>query len=646
MAQNENISLSLANLIDILNKAQSVDLRYGVYDTEEDALDAMALYGLDGRQVAVYSDKVNGKVKLYLYNQVEHKLEPGGDIEAIDVSYDDTTTQLGVDNTQEAIETIVRRGILKLEESLVFEVGYDKQFTSISSAVDKALEYYPNLDYKITILIDEAFEVGESLHYTGLDLSHIVFTTIGEIILTTTPTAVGSANPVFYFNSCWLPAFNNFKIINSDSLTTSNIVGLRTAACTSGHITNSEWLKFSTCLWFEQTSNFYIENSTVKPFRNTTIRRGVRMQNSHIDIRSINVDTYSDDVYVDSTQNVAIESSSSSTLHIRQQGGVTAINGSFNIGIKIDSGSQVTLTGITEFNIDGEYDVRLNGGNFYNAVGAPIGNDIIVNIPYNIITKSGFALKTSKPIPYSFDGTDYILDYIKADEGEEFIVTVDEDGKLKSEAKTTKTSELTNDSGFITSSDLSRSSEIPSGSPTLTTPSQVNVYYFSGSALKDFILPKPSEASGKEIIIINKGTANAIGHSWDNSPSILILNKLDFAQQSETKPNNIGKFISDGSIWAYETVNNFESIAVEGKTVVMTVLPDGTPQAEETQELWVYDDTLTGYDLADLQETYPTSSGHMQGFEVRCRLMTPPTTYRKESENDSQWIKTEHTNVT
>lgn len=83
MAQNENISLSLANKIDILNKTQSFDARYGVYDTEEDALDAMALYGLDGRQAAVYSDKVNGKVKLYLYNQVEHKLEPISNFEEL-----------------------------------------------------------------------------------------------------------------------------------------------------------------------------------------------------------------------------------------------------------------------------------------------------------------------------------------------------------------------------------------------------------------------------------------------------------------------------------------------------------------------------------------------------------------------------------
>lgn len=76
MAQNENISLSLANKIDVLNRSQSLDARYGVYDEESDALGAMLAYGADGRQVAVYTDKVNGKTVVKVYNEVLHQLEP------------------------------------------------------------------------------------------------------------------------------------------------------------------------------------------------------------------------------------------------------------------------------------------------------------------------------------------------------------------------------------------------------------------------------------------------------------------------------------------------------------------------------------------------------------------------------------------
>jgi hypothetical protein len=86
MAQNENITLSLGDKIDILNKTQSLDARYGVYDSEIDALVAMQNYGLDGRQVAVYTDKPNGKVRLYLYNGVLHQLEP---ISGVEVEWGD-----------------------------------------------------------------------------------------------------------------------------------------------------------------------------------------------------------------------------------------------------------------------------------------------------------------------------------------------------------------------------------------------------------------------------------------------------------------------------------------------------------------------------------------------------------------------------
>lgn len=101
-----------------------------------------------------------------------------------------------------------------------------------------------------------------------------------------------------------------------------------------------------------------------------------------------------------------------------------------------------------------------------------------------------------------------------------------------------------------------------------------------------------------------------------------------------------------GGTPAEPIVERLSAIAEPEKTIVPTILEDGTMQGEEIQELWVYDDTLTGYNLSELQAEYPTSAGRLQGFEVRCRLMTPPTTYRKESVNDSQWIKIELENVT
>src|SRR5690606_31901899 len=126
---------------------------------------------------------------------------------AENISFDDTTTQLGETNVQSIIEAIVRRGILKLEENLVFEVGYDKQFTSVSSAIDKALEYYPNETYTVTILIDEGFEIEENLSYVNTDFSHIILSTTGEVTVGASLTG-----RLFEFENCWLPIIRGFEI--------------------------------------------------------------------------------------------------------------------------------------------------------------------------------------------------------------------------------------------------------------------------------------------------------------------------------------------------------------------------------------------------------------------------------------------------
>lgn len=99
MAQNNNITLSLGDKIDILNKTQSVDARYGVYDNESEALLSMDSYGLDGRLVAVYTDKINGKVKVYIYNQVLHQLDPIDD-QSLALTIEQVRTN---DNTVEGV---------------------------------------------------------------------------------------------------------------------------------------------------------------------------------------------------------------------------------------------------------------------------------------------------------------------------------------------------------------------------------------------------------------------------------------------------------------------------------------------------------------------------------------------------------------
>jgi hypothetical protein len=206
---------------------------------------------------------------------------------------------------------------------------------------------------------------------------------------------------------------------------------------------------------------------------------------------------------------------------------------------------------------------------------------------------------------------------------------------------------LNSSSGLTRDEDVVFVGTIPEGvTTTLTAPAQTNLYVYSGASTKNVVLPSPNQFNGREIVIVSKGDGIVRVHSHDDSPIILDINAGEFGPQAIIASKNKGGLTTDGSSVFFDTVNSFASIAQEGKTIVVTVLPDGSLQGEEIQDLWTYDDTVTGYDLAGLQSAYPTSAGYLQGFEVRCRNTTPPTVYRKDSENDSIWTKIELTNVT
>lgn len=51
-------------------KFSSLDPYYGPYDTIAAALIYMRQIGANGKQAAVYFDKPNGKVKLYVYSAI------------------------------------------------------------------------------------------------------------------------------------------------------------------------------------------------------------------------------------------------------------------------------------------------------------------------------------------------------------------------------------------------------------------------------------------------------------------------------------------------------------------------------------------------------------------------------------------------
>lgn len=87
------------------------------------------------------------------------------------------------------------------------------------------------------------------------------------------------------------------------------------------------------------------------------------------------------------------------------------------------------------------------------------------------------------------------------------------------------------------------------------------------------------------------------------------------------------------------TLEKISSLAQEEKTVVVTVLPDGTMVGEPIMEYMVYDDEILGLvSLAFIAAKYPTSQARLRGFTVVCRNANPPCYYRKDSDNDELWV--------
>lgn len=326
--------------------------------------------------------------------------------------------------------------LVKLEEDMTFTVGVGKDFETIEEAIDQALNYYPNADYKITILIDEGYEINANIFYQGLDFSHIIIKTTG--VITVNPALI--EEDVFRFENCWLPMFDEFYINGPSSLR---------------------------LFYFKTSFASLIRNSKISGFRASVTYQGVfsaRIEGSIIEVPAIN-DSYGINVqnsYVRLDSDTQIVSLNTDNLNLTtygafsNSGSVLSMSGAPVLGNfrRALWAQNATITSSTQTLEAREHHLFVDRG--ATIINRNTGT-LTSNVPLNTLSGKGIILNENKPNPIDFNGTDYILDYIKAPSGQEYNVTVDDTGKLKSEPKPTiptKTSDLTNDSGFITSSDL------------------------------------------------------------------------------------------------------------------------------------------------------------------------------------------------
>ena len=125
---------------------------------------------------------------------------------------------------------------------------------------------------------------------------------------------------------------------------------------------------------------------------------------------------------------------------------------------------------------------------------------------------------------------------------------------------------------------------------------------------------------------------------------------LDALAVPDASPAAKGRIMLAGDLAgtaAMPVVGKLTGIAAADQTIVAGVLPDGTLQGQEIMELFVYDDTVSGYaSLSALAIAYPTASGYRKGFEVRCRNTTPRCVYRKDSDGDEAWTRFEGATMT
>src|SRR5690606_10873702 len=105
------------------------------------------------------------------------------------------------------------------------------------------------------------------------------------------------------------------------------------------------------------------------------------------------------------------------------------------------------------------------------------------------------------------------------------------------------------------------------GAMSLEKNCNVNVASDGGHTLRNATRPAPTAHAGKELIAYNQGTAILRIHSHDSSPTIVDVNKQDSVPFVVINAGGYGRLMSTGTKWVFFAVNDFSTIAEEGKTV-------------------------------------------------------------------------------
>lgn len=263
--------------------------------------------------------------------------------------------------------------IQRITQNETFNVGIGLDFETIEEAINEALYYRSNGFTRITILIEEGYDIDSPIEVIGVNLSHIVFSTVGNRITAT------DRRPLT-FRRCILPEFQDFKMVgNTDD--TSTAIGIVFTQSTTSRIQNVELSGFSTCLWLDQTFGVEVNNADFESRFKSGSCNGIRILTSSIRVRNSIISAVNDQSAIFGR---GVQTSGTSTASIEN----TEIKGDFEFGVY--NGGSVKLLEVV-MNLTNPANELHNEGGHIEISESTLDN-YTANIPFNKLTKKGYVL--------------------------------------------------------------------------------------------------------------------------------------------------------------------------------------------------------------------------------------------------------------
>src|SRR5690625_2232914 len=171
-----------------------------------------------------------------------------------------------------------------LEEDLIFNVGVGLDFEDLRECLEKSAKYFSDGKYNITIIIEEGYNISDTIEMHSVDLSHVVLTTNSKVI--------SADYRPFIFEKSILPMFVDFNMDLSTNYVI-NSIALLVYDSRAVRIENSTFNDFMTGLWIERSIGVsLIDANVTAPIQGDLDHgRGIYIVGSNAKLENITIDS-------------------------------------------------------------------------------------------------------------------------------------------------------------------------------------------------------------------------------------------------------------------------------------------------------------------------------------------------------------------